>query len=135
MTPVFYKHATESAIPSNPIRELHVTGEYEAPKIVTELVDEFAEARKKHVEQESLQTLEKLSRIITDYPQSIFENRDVLAKIIEKLDEETRNLVLTCPLVEFQNLSPVIVKVQKQIYGLLIENYIENEPLVMTMIT
>ncbi len=47
MTPVFYKHLSETAIPENPIRELIIYGEHEKPKIVTELYDEFAEALKK----------------------------------------------------------------------------------------
>jgi len=39
-------------------------------------------ARKKHQEAESLSTLEKLSKIIIEFPQSILENRDVLAQIL-----------------------------------------------------
>jgi hypothetical protein len=105
VTPIFYKNLPEFSIPPDPIREFSIVGDgpnlnctfISQPKVVTEIVDQLALARKKHQEAESISTLEKLSKIIIEFPQSILENRDVLAQILQKLDDETRALVLMCP--------------------------------------
>eukprot|EP00347_Sterkiella_histriomuscorum_P021810 403332689 len=80
---------------------------------------------------ESLRIIEKLGQIVTEFPQSIVENKDILVQILEKVEPEQREQLLVFPDYEreFIPQQDVTSRVQRLLCRLLLENYSNYNPI------